>query len=258
MPDFLRTRGPRVVLAGLLAMVPAGTATAEEALVAVAANFAEVMERLESRFEAATGHTLTVTTGSTGKLYAQIVNGAPFDVLLAADRERPRRLADEGLGVPETRVTYAIGRLTLWSPDPETIAEDGQQTLMAGKFNHLALANPKLAPYGAAARETLENLGLWPALRDRIVQGENIGQTFAMVATGNAELGFVALSYVTSPRNEAAGSRWEVPAALYTPIRQDAILLARAADNAAARDFVAFLQEPETRGIIERFGYDTE
>lgn len=241
---------------GLLAL--ALPTRAGEALAAVAANFAEVADALVPGFRAASGHELTIAVGSTGKLYAQIVNGAPFDLLLAADRERPRLLVEAGLAVAGSRFTYAVGRLALWSAAPDAIGPDGGRTLAAGRFRHLALANPKLAPYGAAARQALERLGLWQELRERVVQAENVGQTFAMVATGNAELGFVALSAVLSPRNTLPGSRWEVPAALYQPIRQDAVLLARAARNPAARAFLDYLKAEPARALIRRFGYAVE
>jgi molybdate transport system substrate-binding protein len=233
-------------------------ASADEALVAVAANFSEVVERLAANFESASGHSLTVTTGSTGKLYAQIRNGAPFDVLLAADQRRPELLEKEGRAVAGSRFTYAVGRLTLWSPDPERVTADGAETLRSGAFRKLAIANPDLAPYGAAARETLTALGLLDTLGDRVVMGENIGQAHALVATGNAELGFVALSFVLSPRNRTPGSRWDVPQDLHAPIRQDAVLLIRAADNPAARAFLDYLKSAEARAVIESFGYGVE
>ena len=245
-----------LALGGLTwALLPAAT-PAEEALVAVATNFAAVIETLETDFERSSGHRLTVTTGSTGKLYAQIVNGAPFDVLLAADQRRPELLEREGHAVEGLRFTYAIGRLALWSPnDPSQPI--GRETLELGSFRKLAIANPDLAPYGAAARETLERLGLLERLRDRIVMGENIGQTYAMVATGNADLGFVALAYVLNPRG-MRGSHWEVPISTYTPIRQDAVLLSRAAKNEAAREFLEFLKRADVRTDIQRFGYRVE
>ncbi|MEX2124515.1 MAG: molybdate ABC transporter substrate-binding protein [Woeseia sp.] len=241
-----------------LFLAAAGDASADEALLAVAANFAEVIEQLEGVFESETGHSLTVSVASTGTFYAQIKNGAPFDVLLAADQERPRLLEGKGLAVAGSRFTYAVGRLTLWSPDAARIAADGAETLKLGDFRKLAIANPDLAPYGLAARETLEALGVYESLEDRIVMGENIGQAHAMVATGNADLGFVALSYVLSPRNRTTGSRWDVPQKLYTPIRQDAVLLPRAAENAAARDFLAWLQGEDARARIREFGYAVE
>lgn len=249
-------RGFLAVFCALAAGLPPTGANAEEALVAVAANFAEVIEELEARFERETGHRLTVTIGATGQLYAQITNGAPFDILLAADRERPLRLEQEGHAVAGSRFTYAVGKLTLWSADAARIGADGEDALRGGEFRKLAMANPALAPYGEAARETLAALGLYEKLADRLVMGENIGQTHTMVATGNAELGFVALSYVMSPRNEISGSRWDVPQDLYSPIRQDAVLLNRAAANPAAREFLAYLRSDDVLTVIRSFGYD--
>jgi molybdate transport system substrate-binding protein len=246
------------ILCGLITSLLPVAVSAEEALVAVAVNFSEVIEQLEPDFEAATGHALTITTGSTGKLYAQIKNGAPFDILLAADRRRPELLEEEGDAVSGSRFTYAVGRLTLWSPDAERVAENGAATLRAGAFRKLAIANPDLAPYGEAARETLSSLKLLEALEEKLVMGENIGQTHALVATGNAELGFVALSYVLSPRNNKPGSRWDVPQDLHAPIRQEAVLLLRAADNDAARAFLEYLQSDGARTLIESFGYGVE
>jgi len=235
-----------------------GKAVAEDALVAVATNFAEVMETLAPTFEAATGHRLRVSSGSTGKLYAQIMNGAPFDVLLAADQRRAELLEASAQGVPGSRFSYAVGRLTLWSADAGRIGPDGAAALTHGNFKHLAMANPKLAPYGLAAQQTLASLGLWDALQGRIVQGENIGQVFSLVATGNAELGFVALSAVLTPRNRRPGSRWDVPVDLYRPIRQDAVLLMHGADNAAARAFLVYLKSVETRKVIAAYGYGAD
>lgn len=236
----------------------AGPAVAGEAVVAVAANFAEVAERLEAEFERETGHTLTFVAGSTGKLYAQIGTGAPFDAFLAADQARPERLEEEGLAVAGSRFTYATGRLTLWSPEPGRVGEDGSATLRQGEFRRLSIANPALAPYGAAAQQTLEKLGLWEGLKDKLVMGETVGQAHAMVASGNAELGFVALSYVQSPRNRTPGSRWDVPGELYAPIRQDAVLLARAAGNPAARGFLDYLRSARAKALIETYGYGVE
>jgi len=237
-------------------LLPAG-ASADEALLAVATNFASVIERLEADFERSSSHHLTVATGSTGKLYAQVVNGAPFDVLLAADRHRPELLEREGHAVAGSRFTYAIGRLALWSPNPTGIGKSGRETLELGAFRKLAIANPDLAPYGVAARQTLEKLGLFERLSDRLVMGENIGQAYAMVATGNADLGFVALSYVLSPRS-VPGSHWEVPPCLYPRIDQDAVLLSHGADNQAARAFLDFLKRPDVRAVIRGFGYSVE
>lgn len=240
------------------AAVPSEQARAAEALAAVATNFAEVMDALGPRFEAATGHRLRVSSGSTGKLYAQVRNGAPFDLFLAADQRRPELLETAGHAVSGSRFTYAIGRLTLWSADKDRIGADGAAVLRRDDFRHLAIANPKLAPYGLAAQQALTALDLWKPLQDRIVQGENIGQAFSLVATGNAELGFVALSAVLSPRHKVTGSRWDVPVDLYEPIRQDAVLLSRGADNIAARAFLGFIQSAEARGIVARFGYGAD
>lgn len=227
-------------------------------MVAVAANFSEAAERLAADFGGAAGHEITLAAGSTGKLYAQIRNGAPFDVFLAADRLRPELLERGGLAEPGSRVTYAVGRLTLWSADPNGVAADGRVTLREGKFRRLAMANPELAPYGAAALRALLALGLHDGLRSRIVTGENVGQAHALAATGNADLGFVALSYALSARNRSRGSRWDVPARLHDPIRQDAVLLRRGRGNAAARAFLAYLRTAGAREIIESFGYAVE
>lgn len=254
-------RARRVVVLGfalVLVCVSAPTVNGADALVAVAANFSEVMERLEAGFEAAGEHTLTVSTGSTGKLYAQIRNGAPFDILLAADQRRPKLLEEELRAVNGSRFTYAMGRLALWSPDAERVCADGPATLRGGAFRNIAMANPDLAPYGSAAKETLEALGLFGSLRSRVVMGENIGQAHALVATGNADLGFVALSYVVSPRNKQAGSRWDVPQDLHTPIRQDAVLLERGAGNPAAVAFLAYLKTDAARAVIRRYGYGVD
>lgn len=229
-----------------------------QALVAVAANFAGVVERLKPDFEAATGHRLLATTGSTGKLYAQISAGAPFDLLLSADTATPARLEREGTAVPGSRFTYAVGRLVLWSARPGVVAEDGRSTLKAGAFRHLAIANPDLAPYGVAARQVLQASGTWAALQSRLVMGQNIGQTHSMVATGAAELGFVALSAVRQPGVAPRGSVWVVPQALYSPVQQDAVLLRAGAANPAAQAFVAYLRSPAAQRVIEAHGYGLE
>lgn len=247
----------RLILALVLCLAGPAAARADTALVAVAANFAETADALLPAFRDATGHDLEITTGSTGKLYAQIVAGAPFDVLLSADAATPARLLDEGRAVAGSGFTYAVGRLTLWSADPARIGGDGRAALADPGLRFVAIANPDLAPYGIAAREALQSLGLWEALQPKIVMGQNIGQTHAMVATGAAEIGFVALSAVLSPRAGTEGSHWNVPQAMYAPIRQDAVLLAPGADNAAARAFLEFLRGPEAAAVIDRFGYGT-
>lgn len=245
-----------VLLSALFALAPLSV-RAETALVAVAANFAEAAGTLAPPFRAATGHDVMLTTGSTGKLYAQIGEGAPFDVFLSADAGTPARLLEEGKAVAGTGFTYAVGRLTLWSAEPGRIGEDGRAALADAGLRFVAIANPDLAPYGVAAREALTSLGLWETLQGRIVMGQNIGQTHSMVASGAAEMGFVALSAVLSPRNETEGSRWDVPREMYRPIRQDAVLLAHGKDNAAARAFLDFLRGPEAAGVIDAFGYGT-
>lgn len=246
-----------LALAALLGATPAGSgrAAAGEALIAVAANFAPVIEALAPGFEAASGHRLVATIGSTGKLYAQIIAGAPFDALLSADTTTPARLEAEGAAVANTCFTYAIGRLALWRPDPDRSLEDGAAVLAKGDFRHLAIANPDLAPYGIAARETLEALGLWPELEAKLVMGQNIGQTHSMVASGAAELGFVALSAVIRQHDTPSGSFWEVPPELFTPIRQAAVLLRPGEGDPAARAFLDYLRSAESRTVIEAFGY---
>ncbi|MBE0453802.1 molybdate ABC transporter substrate-binding protein [Roseovarius autotrophicus] len=246
-----------VLFSVLLALAPPN-ARAETALAAVAANFAEAAETLAPLFRAATGHDVTLTTGSTGKLYAQIGAGAPFDVFLSADEKTPARLLEEGKAVAGTGFTYAFGHLTLWSADPGRIGTQGPAALEEPSLRFVAIANPDLAPYGVAAREALASMGLWEALQPKIVMGQNIGQTHSMVASGAAEIGFVALSAVLSPRNAIEGSRWDVPQEMLTPIRQDAVLLTHGADNAAARAFLDFLRSPEVAAMIAGFGYGTD
>ncbi len=231
--------------------------SAETAIIATSANFAEVMETLQSDFEANSGHQLTLVTGSTGKLYAQLVNGAPFDALLAADQIRPQLLIESGFAVPKSRFTYATGLLVLWSADENRIGIEGKEALQQD-FRHLAIANPDLAPYGAAAIKALHGLEMFELVQDRIVMGENIGQAHALVTSGNAELGIVALAYAISPRNLDAGSYWRIPPDLYAPVHQDAVLLRRAENNLAAIEFLNFLQSERVKTIIREFGYEVE
>jgi len=232
-------------------------AQAEEVRVAVAANFALPLKVLAADFERDSGHKMLVSVGSTGKFYAQIKGGAPFDVFLAADDETPARLEKEGDAVAGSRFTYATGKLVLWSANANLV--DGQgRVLVTGNFKHLALASPSLAPYGAAAVQTLSRLGLLTTLTPRFVQGESIGQAYNFVATGNAELGFVALSQVYENGKISKGSGWIVPAHLHNPLRQDAVLLARASHNPGASALLAFLKTDKTRSVIRSFGYDTE
>jgi molybdate transport system substrate-binding protein len=235
--------------------VNSGIAAADEAQMAVAANFSAPAKQLAAQFEKATGHRLALSSGSTGKFYAQISNGAPFDVLLAADSETPRRMEQEKLAVSGSRFTYALGKLVLWSPR-EGVVDDRGEVLRTGTFRRLSLANPRLAPYGAAAQEAMERLGAWATLQDRLVMGENIAQAFQFVASGNAELGFVAYSQVREPGKPLAGSFWLVPQSLYAPLRQDAVLLAHGASNAAAREFLAFLRSAPALELIRGYGYE--
>jgi molybdate transport system substrate-binding protein len=231
---------------------------AAEALVAVATNFSETAERLVADFEEMNDHSIKLATGSTGKLYAQIRNGAPYDAFLAADRDRPELLDASGYAAPGTVFTYAAGKLVLWSAVPLPLEDGGANYLRQAQFNNLAIANPKLAPYGAAAEEVLRALELWEVLQGNIVYAENVGQAYAMVATRNAEVGLIALSSVISPRNRQVGSRWDIPSTLHRPIRQGAVLLAHGSGNPAAVEFLAYLRSARGRRTIESLGYVVE
>jgi molybdate transport system substrate-binding protein len=240
----------RALLLAALVLSSAGS-LAEQTLVAVASNFTAPAREIAAAFNAQTGHEATLSFGSTGKLYTQIAHGAPYDVFLAADSERPQKAEANGLAVTGSRFTYASGRLVLYSSDAELINNDWQ-VLAEGSFNKLAIANAKIAPYGKAAIETLKHLGVYETVSGKLVQGENIAQTYQFIATGNAQLGFVAISQVI---DNTSGSRWIVPPSLYTPVNQDAVLLARAKTNPAAIDFLKFLQVREARAIISKYGY---
>ena len=244
----------RFISLALIAMAYAAGARAGEVQVAVAANFTAPMQGIAAAFEKDTGHQARLAFGSTGKFYAQVKNGAPFEVLLAADDETPARLEKEGQAVPGTRFTYAIGKLVLWSAREGYIDARGE-VLKTDGFRHLAIANPKTAPYGAAAVTVLKKLNRFDALQARLVQGENIAQTYQFVSTGNAELGFVALSQVAKDGRIASGSGWIVPAGLHEPIRQDALLLAKGRGNPAAQALMDYLKSAKARTIIQSFGY---
>jgi molybdate transport system substrate-binding protein len=236
----------------LVAVLAAPTeGMADEAKVAVATNFLSTMNALVERFEATSGHTVLVSSGSTGGHYAQIKNGAPFDAFFAADSERPRLLEAEGVAVPGSRFLYAVGRVALWSARAGYVDADGS-VLETGGFRHLAIANPELAPYGAAARDVLTARGLWDRVQPRLVTGQDIGQTYSFVQTGNAELGFVAWAQLKQPSAEITGSYWLVPESLHRPIEQEAVLLR---DVAAARAFLNFIRSSEAREIIRSYGY---
>jgi molybdate transport system substrate-binding protein len=245
----------RICLAAVAAwgLLTGAAVSAAEVQVAVAANFTAPMQKIAPLFEADTGHKAVLAFGSTGRFYAQIRNGAPFDVLLSADDETPARLEREGQG--GSRATYAIGRLVLWSRQPGLVDEQGA-VLRGGGFARIAVADPRLAPYGAAAIETLTRLGVIDSLRPKFVQGENIAQTYQFVATGNAPLGFVALAQVWSDGKLREGSGWVVPAALHSPIRQDAILLNKGRDNQAAVALLQYLRGDKARAIIRSYGYE--
>lgn len=227
-------------------------AMAAEIRVAAASNFTHAIKASARQFEAATGHRVMLAFGSTGKHYAQISNGAPFDVFFAADSKRPKLLEQEGIAIPGSRFTYALGKLVLWSPKSGYVDADGR-ILERVEFRHLAIANPKLAPYGWAAREVLEARGLWEELKGRLVRGENIGQAFQFVASENAELGFVARSQLVRPGRAIAGSYWDIPPELYSPIEQQAVLLQ---DSEAARAFLSFVRSEEAIRIIRDHGYE--
>ena len=229
-------------------------AQADQVSVAVAANFTAPMQKIAAAFEADTGHKAELSFGATGKFYAQITHGAPFQILLSADDTTPAKLEKEGKAVAHSRFTYAIGTLVLWSAQPGLVDAQGA-VLKTGDFKHLALANPKLAPYGAAALQVMDKLGVTATLQPRFVQGENIAQTYQFVATGNAPLGFVALSQVMADGKISSGSAWQVPANLHEPIRQDAVLLAPGKDNAAAAALLTYLRGDKARAIIKAYGY---
>ena len=240
------------LLCGLLFLLSVCSVRAEDVQVAVAANFAVPMQHLAALFEKSTGHRAVLSFGSTGKFYAQIKNGAPFDMLLAADQATPAQLSSES--VPGTQFTYAIGSLVLWSATPGLVDAQGA-VLKLARFNHLAIASARQAPYGAAAVEVLKSLHLFETLAPKIVQGESIGQTYAFVATGNAELGFVALSQVWENDRLQAGSVWMVPDTMYAPLRQDAILLRHGKDNPAAIALMAYLKTAAAQSVMRSYGY---
>lgn len=232
----------------------ASAAHADTISVAVASNFTAPMQKIAAEFAKDTGHKAELSFGATGKFYAQINHGAPFGVLLAADDTTPAKIAREGKGVAASRFTYAVGQLVLWSKQDGYVDAQGA-VLKTGKFQHVAIANPKLAPYGLAAEQTLTQLGLLEQIKPKFVQGENIGQTYQFAATGNAELGFVALSQVMEDGKIKSGSAWLVPSSMHEPIRQDAIVLNTAKDNAAAKALMDYLRGDKARAIITSYGY---
>lgn len=239
----------------LAACLATHAALADEVQVAVAANFTAPIQAIAKDFEKDTGHKLVASFGATGQFYAQIRNGAPFEVFLAADDSTPAKLEREKAVVPGSRFTYAIGKLALWSPKDGYVDAKGE-VLKKGGFQHLSIANPKTAPYGLAATQVLDKLGLKDKLTGRIVEGQNIGQAYQFVSSGNAELGFVALSQIYKDGKVTAGSAWIVPADLYEPIRQDAVILEKGKDNAAAKALVDYLKGPKAAAVIKAYGYE--
>ncbi|MDM8349003.1 molybdate ABC transporter substrate-binding protein [Pseudomonas sp. sp1636] len=241
-------------LALLAGLALSASALAEEVQVAVAANFTAPLQAIARAFEQDSGHRLLAAYGATGQLYAQIQNGAPFEVFLAADESTPAKLESAAAGVPGSRFTYAIGSLVLWSAQ-DAYLDGSDAVLKANQFKHLAIANPKAAPYGLAATQVLAKLGLGAALKGKLVEGQSITQTLQFVSTGNAELGFVALSQVYQDGQLSSGSAWIVPEELYQPIKQDALLLKRGANNPAAHALLEYLKGPQAALIIESYGY---
>ena len=257
MPSlFLRLFGWVIISSGAVACA---TAKAEEVTVAVAANFTAPMQKIAQAFEQDTGHKALLAFGATGKFYAQIKNGAPFAVLLSADDETPARLEKEGIAVAGTRFTYAVGRLALWSKNTSLVDDKGQVLLSnatdKNSFKKLAIADPKLAPYGAAAMEVLDRMGALAKVRPKLVQGDSIGQAFQFVMTENAELGFVALSQILIAGRINQGSAWVVPQNLYTPLKQDAVLLPLGKNSAAALALMKYMRTDRAQAIIRAYGY---
>ncbi|MGH8438890.1 MAG: molybdate ABC transporter substrate-binding protein [Pseudomonas sp.] len=246
---------PRFALAALATFMTFNSAWADEVQVAVAANFTAPIQAIAKEFEKDTGHKLVVASGATGQFYTQIKNGAPFEVFLAADDSTPAKLESEGDSVKGSRFTYAIGTLALWSAKPGYVDAKGE-VLKKNEFKHLSIANPKAAPYGLAATQVLDTLKLTEATKAKIVEGQNITQAFQFVSTGNAELGFVALSQIYKDGKVTEGSAWIVPASLHEPIRQDALILNKGKDNPAAKALVDYLKGPKAAALIKSYGYE--
>ena len=223
--------------------------------VAVTSSFMDPMTAIAEEFQKATGHRALLNEGSTGELYAQILNGAPFDIYLSSDEQDAKGIEDDGFAVVGSRFTYAVGRLTLWSPRPGRIGDDGENLLRSGGFQSLAISNPRTNGYGKAAVQVLKTVGVWTSVQDRIVEAENSREAFQLVASGKAELGLVPLGEVLDPDVKQRGSRWDVPHRLHSPILQDAVLLERGKKNPAAVQLLQFLRGPQARQIIVRFGY---
>ncbi len=251
----MRMSAPRIALTGLFTLMTLNSAWADDIQVAVAANFTAPIQAIAKDFEKDTGHKLVAAFGATGQFYAQIKNGAPFEVFLAADDTTPAKLESEGATVKGSRFTYAIGTLALWSAKPGYVDAKGE-VLKKNEFQHLSIANPKAAPYGLAATQVLDKLQLTEATKAKIVEGQNITQAFQFVSTGNAELGFVALSQIYQDGKVSNGSAWIVPAELHDPIRQDAVILEKGKDNPAAKALVDYLKGPKAAAVIKSYGYE--
>ncbi|WP_322847046.1 molybdate ABC transporter substrate-binding protein [Pseudomonas sp. B33.4] len=241
-------------LASLLAVFAVGAVQADEVQVAVAANFTAPIQAIAADFEKDTGHKLVAAYGATGQFYTQIKNGAPFEVFLSADDTTPEKLEKEGDTVKGSRFTYAIGTLALWSAKEGYVDGKGE-VLKKNEYQHLSIANPKAAPYGLAATQVLEKLKLTEATKAKIVEGQNITQAYQFVSTGNAELGFVALSQIYKDGKVSSGSAWIVPADMHDPIKQDAVILNKGKDNAAAKALVEYLKGPKAAAVIKSYGY---
>ncbi|AYN16851.1 molybdate ABC transporter substrate-binding protein [Pseudomonas monteilii] len=251
----MRIRPSLLAFTALASLLAFNTAWADEVQVAVAANFTAPIQAIAKDFEKDTGHKLVAAYGATGQFYAQIKNGAPFEVFLAADDTSPKKLEDEKEIVPGSRFTYAIGTLALWSAKEGYVDAKGE-VLKKNTYQHLSIANPKAAPYGLAATQVLDKLKLTEATKGKIVEGQNITQAFQFVSTGNAELGFVALSQIYKDGKVTSGSAWIVPASLHDPIRQDAVILNKGKDNAAAKALAEYLKGPKAAAVIKSYGYE--
>ena len=245
-------------LFALLITIPT-PAKAETITIATASNFLQTLKKLQVPFAKKSGDKLTIITGASGALTNQIIHGAPFDVFLSADQKHPQLLVKKGFAIPASLITYAYGRLILWSPDDKLFDPiNAVAVLKAGKISSIAIANPALAPYGLAAIQTLRSLNLYSRLSSKIVHGNNIAQTFTMLATGAAPIGFVARSQTTQPPWNTTGSHWLVPDLLYQPIRQTGVIVKASPHQPAAKRFMAFLQSSQAKWIIKLSGYGTE
>lgn len=244
----------RTAALAVMAVVVSTSCWSSEITVAVAANFSKPLEDIAKNYQQDTGNTIKISSASTGKLYTQIANGAPFDVMLSADTKTPSKLVTEHYALAGSQFTYAQGRLALWAAKSGVVDQDGA-VLKAGSAQHVALCNPKLAPYGQAAIETMTSMQVLPALKSKLVQGENITQAYQFVASGNADIGFVALSQIYKDGKVTSGSAWIVPAHYYKPILQDAVVLTASKDKKSAAEFLAYLKGAKTKALMQRYGY---